>query len=554
MQTVRRLYVYLLSGVTLAMLASGLTIALNVLLSQLGLGGTFIGGGVSNREQLSLAAALVGVGLPVWAIHWFVAERGIRPSRPGAESERASTVRALYLTIVLAATLAFGVGAAVTLVRDVAQQLLGGGEQVGADRAGSLALLIVTGSVWGYHVAIRRRDLRGGPLQGAAAWLPRLYLYWAMLIGLVLMLQAIGGLVEDVVATALAEPAIVGSADFRRMTLGSHLADVIAWSAVWLGHLWYACRLVSGPGWRGAGERSSRLRVAYFIVVIGISAVSGILLVGEAARAVLVAVMGAVELAGGTGDRTLAAAVITPLLSAIPWAIAWWLHLGTLRSEALETDDEARAETAERLERHAVAITGLAFGAVGIGWLLGMALDALLGGNRSLAGSDFWRLELATYAPYAVLGAAVWAWKWAALQAQHRVAPSVEAGSMVRRTFLLITLAAALLSGLGSMALILYRAFGFVLGADLGGNAVSELSTPIGALLAAVAVAAYHGLALRRDDALRAAAAAKPLEAAEPVAEARRVLVLSGPAHADLDALLEGMRSSLPPGHRLDPG
>lgn len=71
MQTVKRLYLYLMSGITLAVLAVGLRMVLVVLFDAIGLGrGDFIGGDPNaDRQQLSLAAALIGVGLPVWGVH-----------------------------------------------------------------------------------------------------------------------------------------------------------------------------------------------------------------------------------------------------------------------------------------------------------------------------------------------------------------------------------------------------------------------------------------------------------------------------------------------------
>jgi len=119
---------------------------------------------------------------------------------------------------------------------------------------------------------------------------------------------------------------------------------------------------------------------------------------------------------------------------------------------------------------------------------------------------------------------------------------------MVRRSFLLIVLAGSVIAGLGSLAVVLYRLFGSLLGANLFGNTASELSAPLGILIVAVTVGLYHGLSLRRDLALRAAAVPVP---AEPVA-ARRSLVLIGPPDADLDAALEALRTGLPAGYRLD--
>jgi hypothetical protein len=127
------------------------------------------------------------------------------------------------------------------------------------------------------------------------------------------------------------------------------------------------------------------------------------------------------------------------------------------------------------------------------------------------------------------------------------------AASTVRRTYLLIILAASVIASLGSAALVLYRFFGAILGANLGGNTVGELSTPIGVLVVAGIVALYHGQVLRRDLALRAAEI-PPEEATAGAAEAQRHLVLTGPPGSDLGTALADLRACLPPGYRLDEG
>src|SRR5688572_8752471 len=127
MQTIRRLYLYLLSGITLGMLLVGLSLLLEVTLAALGIGhGALASGGSGDRERLSVAAALVGVGLPVWAIHWFLVERGMRPTSAHAEAERASIVRALFFSVVLGVLLGFGATAAFALVQELIRAVLGG--------------------------------------------------------------------------------------------------------------------------------------------------------------------------------------------------------------------------------------------------------------------------------------------------------------------------------------------------------------------------------------------------------------------------------------------
>jgi hypothetical protein len=218
-----------------------------------------------------------------------------------------------------------------------------------------------------------------------------------------------------------------------------------------------------------------------------------------------------------------------------------------MHDEAAQSGEPRRVATAARLDLHAVALVGLAIGAVGAGWLAGLGIDALFGGTRN---REYW--DLGQYLPYTVFGLAVWAWRWLPIRARHAADPAGEAASTIRRSFLLVILAGSVIGGIASLALVLYRLFGSILGAGLGGNAVSELSAPIGTLLAAVVVSAYHGQLLRRDIALHEATGKAPGMAPEVGGTVQRTIVLRGPAGADLGQAVDALRAVLPPGHTLD--
>jgi hypothetical protein len=557
MQTVKRLYLYLMSGITLGVLAVGLRTVLVVLFDAIGLGrGDFIGGDPNaDRQQLSLAAALVGVGLPVWAIHWWLAERGVRPGATHSDAERGSAVRALYLTVALAVLLIFGAAAGIELLRGTLEAILGGDspEFLVPDAGGNLATLLVAGIAWAYHVSIRRRDMREGSVAGAAAWLPRVYLYGAALAGILALLQSVGNLVAVIGDTLLAPADAVREPGAGSFQAASSLSLIVVSGAIWLGHWWYAGRLVSDASWRGDSERPARLRVAYYVGVVLFAVFSVIQLSAVAFSAVLVPLVGASSLFGESVTGTDMVRVVgVSLVSAVPWALVWWFHRAGLSSEAAASGDPGRVTTAERLDLHAAALVGLGFGAVGFGWLLGMVVDVLFGGDRTL-GDGFWRSQLATFVPMALIGSGVWLWRWWRIQARQAANAVAEATSTVRRTYLLIILAASVIASLSSAALVLYRFFGAILGANLGGNTVGELSTPIGVLVVAAVVALYHGQILRRDLALRAAEI-PPEEATAGAAEAQRRLVLTGPPGSDLGKALADLRAGLPPGYRLDEG
>jgi hypothetical protein len=552
MQTIRRLYLYVLSGITLGMLLVGLTLLLEVTLAALGIGrGALADAGAGDRERLSVAAALVGVGLPVWGIHWFFVERGLQSRNPHADAERGSTVRALYFSVVLGVLLAFGASAGLSLLLELFRITLGAPapEFTAADPANALAVLVVTGAAWTYHAGIRRRDMRAGPLTEAAAWLPRLYLYGASLIGLGILLLTLGNLLTFAIDAALGAPPGVVEPGFRAGQLAAHLAAIVVWGAVWLGHWWYAGRLAADSGWRGTSERPANLRLAFFLAMIGISAFAVIWYVSRAASAVLVPVLGASGAFGEKLDGTdLVQAALGALVAAMPWAIAWWLHVRWVRTESVQADNGDRAATVDRLDFSIVGLVALGFGAVGFAWILGLLIDLVLGGNR--ASGEGWRVEMVQTLPWAALGFVIWAWNWVRLQTRHAADPAVEAESRIRRSYLLLILAVTVLASLGSLAVVLYRIFSGLL--DVASSQiVSDLSGPLGSLLVAGAIAIYHGIALRRDMALRAAAEpTQPPAQAEP--EIRRGVVLTGPAGSDLDAALQTLRAQLPAGFRLD--
>jgi hypothetical protein len=556
MQTVRRLYLYLMSGITLGVLAVGLRMVLLVLFDAIGMGrGSFIGGDPNvDRQQLSLAAALIGVGLPVWAIHWWLAERGVRPGTTHAEAERGSAVRALYITLTLAVLLAIGAAAGVDLLRGVLQGVLGGSPDFAtADLAGGLATVMVTGVAWGYHVAIRRRDMGVGQLTGAAAWLPRVYLYGAALAGLLVLLQSFGDLVTVIGEAAVPLTGALREPGLTSFQVASSLSAIVISGVIWLGHWWYAGGLARDAGWRGVSERPARLRLACFVGVVTFSVFSVIRLSAAALSAVLAPLFGASAVIGeSAAGRDMARVVGVSLVSAMPWALAWWLHRRSMGREATRSDDPGRVSTSVRLDLHSTALVGLGFGGVGLGWLLGLLVDVVFGGDRSVAGS-LWRTELSTFVPLALIGSAVWLSWWWRIQARHAADVQGEAASTVRRSYLMIILAASVIASLSSMALILYRLFGTILGANLGGNAASELSTPLGALVVAGTIALYHGQVLRRDMAARAAEAAPEQPTTGP-AEAQRRLVLVGPTGSDMDGTVAGLRADLPPGYRIDEG
>ncbi|MGZ8562479.1 MAG: DUF5671 domain-containing protein [Candidatus Limnocylindria bacterium] len=556
MQTARRLYVYLLSGIALGVLVVGVSMLLTVLFDALGLrsgGDVIFGNEDTMRQQLTLASALTVVSLPLWLAHWIAAERSVAIARPTAAVERNSDVRGMYFAIAMSALL-LAAGLALRGLIETAVFAVAGGTDEFSYRnpAGDLALFIAAGGAWAYHVAIRARDWRVGPLEGPGAYLPRFYLYLATFVSLLVLLFGLTGLVELVGRLILDEPAF-GQAEgsWWAYPLATSVSSALVGGGIWIGHWLFADRQLRDPGWRGASERPARLRLAYYLLVIVVTAAVALAQLSSGVAAGLRAAFGVSE-ASEAGQ--IVGLVLLPLLGAAIFGAACWFHRRWLADEAEAVAVDDRVRTAGRLQEYGTALVGLAFAAVGVSGLIGVVLNAILTGGRTFGGGDLLPIELAANLPMALFGAALWIWSWGAASRRHAAAPADEAASTSRRAALLIVLAVSVLAGIASLGVILYRVFGAAFGLAMSGDAAAELSRPIAVLLIAVAVGLYHLGVLRRDQALRASA--EPEVAAPVVVDAATaavvVLRLTGPTGSDTGAAAAALRAHLPPGYSLE--
>ena len=552
MQTARRLYLYLVSGISLGALAVGIILLLTVLLERLGLGpmGDPLGGQDPARQQLTLASAVTAVSLPVWLIHWLTAERSVRPDRPGAATERSSAVRGLYFALAMGALLLAAATGLATMIETVVLRLVGG-ESFGSRSIGSaFALAVVAGAAWAYHVWVRARDWSRAPMSDAGAWLPRTYLYVATFAGLMILLGGITAFIELIGRIALGEASAFtepGYGPWWAYPLASALSGALIGGGIWLGHAAFSGRLVRDRGWRGASERPAKLRVVFFVAVLIASAGAAIYLVGEGIGNALAAALGVADTEGSAQTLGL---VILPVLSAVAYGFAWWTHSRWMEGEAVAMGSSERLDTERRLQLYPMALVGLAFGATATAWLISILIDVVLGGDRQLSGGAGWRRELAQFVPFAVLGIGVWVWRWSAVRSRRALDPVGEAASTTRRATLLVVLAVGIGAVVISTGFILYRLFGSIFGLTQAGDPISELSLPLGVLVVAGAVAAFHGSQLRRDQALRDRAVTS---SAEPAAVARTVsLRLTTPAGADPQASVAALQQHLPPGFSLE--
>ena len=561
MGAAKRLFLYAVAAVSLLVLSVGLYNLLAVVLGEIAdaLGASVIGGGGSTgREQVSLAIALVVVGAPAFSIDWWLVGRGWRGTDDAGRADRDSALRAFHMSLVATIALAVGTVAAVQSLDTVFGAVLGV-EQFSERPTDRLAMLLVAGPIWWYHQRRRNLDIRHDRLTGAAAWLTRFHRYAWTFAGLMLLVLAASQIIETIASVLIGRPGFGGRDDGWLDPLAGSLSTLLVGSALFWFQADDARRAIRDAAIIGEDDRATALRATYFGVVIlvtltyvGVTVTSSL---AELAR-------WALKAGEGSGLPAFLEIVVGPLLVAIPFAVAGWLHWSALRREAGGRSPVALT-AAERLALHLAAGTGLTFLAVGAGQLLGRVLEVALGGA---AAGDFFRTEASWGLALVVVGAIMWIPAWTRILRRREADPLAERQGTAGRAYLYFVVAASLLAAVPSAAFSLYR----LIDTALGGRGVSlgtDLAIPLAVVIVASLVALYHGRMLVSDlhfTATTQPAAERPVEAdavgtvgmaeAPGVVGTSLVLTLRGPVGMDLGSLAGTLRDGLPPGVTLEVG
>ena len=564
MGIVKRLYLYGVASISLLVLAVGIENLVAVALGEIAdtIGTTVIAGQSTGREQISLAIALVVVGGPIYAIHWWLISRGWNGTDEAAAADRHSAIRAFHMALVATVAIALALYAVQRLLEPAFGAILGvsGADAPWTDRrlVDDLAVLLVAAPVWWLHMRRRNADLRHDRLHGASAWLTRLTRYGWAFIGLMTMLVAVSQLISIVASALIGPPDVSGMEAWSVGIIATSLASIVAGSLVWWLHIVDARHAVHDVAIIGEDDRSSALRATYFGAILLVALASAGLTI-----AVSITELGRVLLGVGNegGVRVVLESVLGPLLVAVPFVVAGWLHWRAMRDEAAMAGTSALA-TAERLRSHLTALVGITLLTVGAARLGALLVELLVG---PMGADDLFRLELTSSIAQVLVGSVMWLPAWSAIVARRTSAPEAERLAKTARAYLLLVVGGALIAVVPSAVFVLFRLIDTLLGGqsnDLG----ADLPLPLAVVAVGAVVAAYHGRLVVADMRLAAAqqpaaAAAAPLAMIEGIqtrpaapGPASLALVLSGEAGADLEAVAAALRTHLPPGVLLEGG
>lgn len=504
MRVVKQIYIYVLTYASLTMALWG-AVRIGRLLVDLLIQAdpTRQVEGIYLRDAFSVSGAMMLVGVLVWAVHWWLAQRSVNAPGPEAVQERQSPFRKLLIYGVL-----FTAGwqitiASATFIIEVLRSLPGelGSVSMRGTIAYALPTMVIYALAWWFYWRVRRADNEVAPEAGPAATVKRWYFYLASFAGLSVTMFMLSDLARFVWRTIASEdrPWLVGGGwvpEAVAVSVGAALAA----GTVWLLH-WTAVQRMTAES---ADERHSLLRKVYLYGAVLQTAAVALTTVTMFAYNVIRVWLGN-DLFPAPGESLLSA-VASPLATALVYGVFWAYHWLTLRAESRAAADEPRLQLALRgAYTYPVVVVGLATLATGMSALLRHLLDlAFRGAATTSVGNQVWADQISFFAATLLVGAAAWGVSWVLLQ---RTALSPEGvdmrQSLARRVYLYGVLLACSIALLVSGFWLVYWLFRHV-GDTITGSLISDITWPAGVLITAGVLLTYHALTLRADQRAKA--------------------------------------------------
>jgi hypothetical protein len=474
----RRLYVYIVAAASLGMLLIGLVNLGTTAIDQI-LNATPPYSNV--RDAYAGFGAVTLVGLPVWVIHWWFAQRLARRNA----GERASAIRRLYLYVVLAAT---GIALAIylrRLIEDAVGFVLGSSFD-GASITRALWAVLVLSAFWLYHFRSAAVDRTSVGESGTSATLRRWYAYGLLFLGLAFLLFGARNLLQQIWVLLVDRGQVIAPGWLVPTALATMLTGLLIFS--------FHSQWTSRPPIAEDDRRSTLRAVERFLALTGCVALA-LFGASQLLYYALARLLG-IEHPGGVSTGILVA-IASPAATVIVFGLAWLWIRRQLAVDAGDTE-AARQAGVRHLYTHLVgllALVTLAIGAAGLLWTLSdQLLNHLLG--RSV---EEWRDQTSLFVTLAVVGVPMWLTHW-------RQSPDpAERYTLSRRLYLYATLLGSVLAVLISGAVFVYRLLALVLGTSdaAGGAAVVDMGRALSVILVGAAIGLYHWRVLRADSAAR---------------------------------------------------
>jgi hypothetical protein len=233
-----------------------------------------------------------------------------------------------------------------------------------------------------------------------------------------------------------------------------------------------------------------------------------------------------------------------PLAAALVFGVVWASPARGVERAAAQAGERRRQATIRWFYAYLVALVGLGALAVGLGGVLSTLLDLVVQPTAPRE-THWWAERISLFATLVAVGLPLWAAYWGRLQREALEPLAREA--LVRRIYLFLTFALAVLTLLCSGAFALYQLLRLTLGDTWTAGATSELITAASASAVAALFLVYH-LRVFRAGSPPPAAPAVPVVADPPVTPHVALAILRAADPALLAAVQRDLSVHLPSG------
>ena len=490
MRTIRRIYLYLVSVISLQVVLWGVINLLRAMLDTQRVGGS--------TTALASALATIIVGLPVFFLHWWLIQRRI----PVDTEERSAGVRAIFLY-----------GLLMGLLIPVAQNLLAilnraffnlfnlraemsmlGANQTWIDNGVAMlmnALLAV------YFMDVIRKDWKAGftpkedrpaPSLENLTLAQRVFRYALVVYSLGLLVYGIQQILRYILDQ-------FGPPNINALSpLANGLSLTIFGVLLW----WNSWRTVQQSVEKESEQKSMfRLVFLYLLVLVGLITV--LVSVGDVMYEALRLLLGR-----ATPFEAWLQQISGVLSAAVPFSILWAYHLQVLKQDQAVVPATPRREGLSRLYGYLLAFIGLMVSFVALQSVGAYIVDEVTSGNAAIG--TYARNTLAGGLAALIVGMPLWLRTW--LQVNGEAHSEGDAGdrarrSLSRKVFLYLSIFVGVVGVMISAGGLIFQLLGLALG-DRNAGSPGEISDLVKTLLLFIVLLVYHWRVLQNDGRLEA--------------------------------------------------
>lgn len=482
MKTIRRLYFYAVSAISIEVILWGVIGLLRSILDSQDIS--------NNANNLASALALIFVGVPIFLIHWGWAHN-VSSKDP---EEHSASIRAVFLYGILLGTLIPVVQNLLALINRTflstvhlsSYRAVVGGSQTWSD---NLIAIIINLLIAAYFWNVLRTNWKTITEPESFAEVRRLYRFVWVLYGL---LMAVYG-VQQAISYAFSFPTgVLG--EIGRETAVNSIALMLIGTPIW----YYNWRLLQ-DALTDSDEKESYLRLGLlYLLALG----SVFVFLGSFGDLLYQSFLQ--MLGDGKATSEFIREMGSAISVAVPFGVVWAYYSKWLNQQFAFDENLPRRAGKHRLYVYILSFVGLIATIGGLISLFSALIDLVLG-NRYL--SDYGLREpLAGAFSSLLVGLPVWLLNWRTAQSQALADNDMgdhARRSVIRKAYLYLVLFASVIGGMVTAGILVFNLINSALGNGIS-DFWTEVLNQVLVLSLFIVLLVYHLLALRADGTARA--------------------------------------------------